>query len=83
MLSAVLKSRRAVQMSILIVRAFVRIRELLAGHRQLAARVEKLEADRKTHASIISILADEIEKLKKPARLPAASRRQFRFKPRQ
>ncbi len=83
MLSAVLKSRRAVQMSILIVRAFVRIRELLAGHRQLAARVEKLEADRKTHASIISILADEIEKLKKPARLPAAPRRQFGFKPRQ
>jgi hypothetical protein len=31
MLSAVLRSRRAVQMSILIVRAFVRIRELLAS----------------------------------------------------
>jgi hypothetical protein len=65
MLSAVLKSQRALQMSVLIIRAFVKIRELLAGHKQLAARMEKLEGTQKTHTSIITILVDEIEQLKK------------------
>jgi hypothetical protein len=41
---------------------------------------EKLEGEQKTHASIISILADEIVKLKKPAKLPAVSKRQFGFR---
>jgi hypothetical protein len=36
MLSSVLRSERAVQMNILIVRAFVRIRELAAGQKDLA-----------------------------------------------
>jgi hypothetical protein len=48
MLSAVLKSQRAVQMSILIVRAFVKMREILASHKDLAARVEKLDAAQKS-----------------------------------
>ena len=43
MLSSVLNSERAVEMNILIIRAFVRMRELLASNKQLAARVEKLE----------------------------------------
>ncbi len=40
MLSSVLKSARAVQMNILIIRAFVKIRELLASHKDLAMRFE-------------------------------------------
>jgi hypothetical protein len=44
MLSAVLKSERAVQMSILIVRAFVKLRELLASHKELARKIEQIEA---------------------------------------
>src|ERR1700693_5574217 len=43
MLSAVLRSDRAVQMSIAIVRTFVRMRELMAANKDIAARVEKLE----------------------------------------
>jgi hypothetical protein len=43
MLSAVLRSERAVQMSIGIIRAFVRMRELVAGNKDIAERVEKLE----------------------------------------
>jgi ORF6N domain-containing protein len=66
MLSSVLNSGRAVQMSILIIRAFVKMRELLASHKNLAARVEKLEASQKRHASVINILAEEIEDLKQP-----------------
>jgi hypothetical protein len=64
MLSSVLRSERAVQMNILIVRAFVRIRELVASHKDLAHRVEKLEDMQERHGSVIGILADEIEELK-------------------
>jgi hypothetical protein len=41
MLSSVLNSNRAVQMNIVIIRAFVRMRELLAGHKDMARRVEE------------------------------------------
>jgi ORF6N domain-containing protein len=66
MLSSVLRSKRAVQMNILIVRAFVKMRELLASHHDLAARVEKLEASQQRHASVLALLADEIDALKEP-----------------
>jgi len=69
MLSSVLNSERAVQMNILIIRAFVKLRDLLATHKDLAARIEKIEATQGRHASVINILAEEIERLK---RLPAA-----------
>jgi len=78
MLSAVLHSQRAVQMSILIVRAFVKMRELLASHKDLAVRVEKLEAAQKEHGSIIGILAEEIDEMK---RLPEPAKRPIGFKP--
>jgi phage regulator Rha-like protein len=77
MLSAVLNSQRAVRMSVLIVRAFVKMRELLASHKDLAARVEKLEAAQKEHGSIIGILADEIDELR---RLPEPAKRRIGFK---
>ena len=66
MLSAVLNSQRAVQMSILIMRAFVRLRELIASHKDLADRIEKLESNQDQHASVINILAEEIDNLKLP-----------------
>jgi hypothetical protein len=78
MLSSVLKSGRAVQMSILIIRAFVKMRELLASHKDLAARVEKLETSQKRHASVINILAEEIEDLKRPSAEPPKRRIGFR-----
>jgi phage regulator Rha-like protein len=77
MLSAVLNSERAVQMSILIVRAFVKMRELLASHKDLAARIEKLEGAQKKHGSIIAVLAEEIDEMK---RLPEAPKRRIGFK---
>ena len=74
MLSAVLRSRRAVEMSILIVRAFVKLREMVASNRELALRMENLEVAQRDHASVINILVDEIQDLKMlPA--PAPSRR--------
>ena len=43
MLSSVLKSHRAIQVNIHIMRAFVRLREVLATHRALARKLEHLE----------------------------------------
>ncbi len=43
MLSSVLRSERAVQVNIEIMRAFVRLRGILAEHRELAKRLEELE----------------------------------------
>jgi len=73
MLSAVLRSRRAVEMSILVVRVFVKLREMVASNRDLGARTEKLEASQQEHASVINILAEEIDMLKIP--LPPPSKR--------
>jgi len=44
MLSSVLRSERAVQMNIAIIRAFARLRELAITHTELAARLDQLEA---------------------------------------
>ncbi len=79
MLSSVLNSKRAVQMNILIIRAFVKIRELLASSKDLVMRVEKLESSRQRHTSVIKLLADEIDKLKEPAPIPQKGRIGFRL----
>lgn len=77
MLSSVLHSKRAVQMNILIVRAFIRMRDMLATHKALATRIHKLEAAQQRHASVINILAEEIEEMK---RLPEPAKRRIGFK---
>lgn len=51
-------------MSILIVRAFVKLREMVASNRELALRMENLEAAQRDHASVINILVNEIGDLK-------------------
>ena len=63
MLSSVLNSKRAVQMNILIIRAFVKLRELLASHKALAAKIEKLDAGQRDHAIAINLVAKDIESL--------------------
>ena len=45
MLSGVLRSRRAAQVNVEIMRAFVRMRRLMASHEELAARLDELAAD--------------------------------------
>ena len=79
MLSGVLNSGRAVHMHILIVRAFVKLREQLALHKELALRLDKVEMIQQDHASGITILAEQIHELKQPARLP--SRTKIGFQP--
>lgn len=73
MLSAVLNSERAIQMSILIVRAFVKLRELLATNAALARKIERIEvrqiqdarAIRQQAAILISVVQD-VHMLKNP-----------------
>jgi hypothetical protein len=43
MLSSVLRSQRAISVNIEIMRAFVRLREMLATHRDLAKKLDELE----------------------------------------
>jgi hypothetical protein len=45
MLSSVLRSPRAVQVNVEIMRAFVRLRSLLASHADLARKLDELEKD--------------------------------------
>jgi phage regulator Rha-like protein len=73
MLSSVLNSRRAVQMNILIIRAFVKLRELLATHKELARKIDQIEAAQKQqartqqqHTSILVSVVEDIQKLKNP-----------------
>jgi len=43
MLSSVLRSERAIQVNIAIMRTFARLRQLLASHKELARRLDELE----------------------------------------
>src|SRR6478609_11236239 len=43
MAATVLNSERAIEMSVFVVRAFVRMREMLAKNRQIAAKINQLE----------------------------------------
>jgi hypothetical protein len=63
MLSSVLNSKRAVQMNILIIRAFVKMRELLATHKDLAVKIEKLEAGHRDHTIAIGLVAKDVQAL--------------------
>jgi hypothetical protein len=77
MLSAVLNTSRAIRMSLHIVRAFIRLREFIANNRELATRIAKLELQHKRHASVIGVLASEIDNLKL---LPVQPKRRIGFR---
>jgi len=84
MLSAVLRSDRAVRMSIGIIRAFVRMRQLIEHNRDIAARVEKLERVHDRSAPVIEILVEDIERLahevKEMKALPPVTKQKIGFR---
>ncbi len=63
MLSSVLRSPRAVQMNILIVRAFIKIREILASNKDLAQKIEELQREQKAQNRHINSIYSILEKL--------------------
>jgi hypothetical protein len=78
MAASVLNSRRAIEMSVLVVRAFVRLREMLATNRELAAKVAELERRLETHDGAIKHIVAAIKQLMQP---PAKPQRQIGFQP--
>jgi len=74
MLSSVLRSQRAVQVNIEIMRSFVRLREMLASNRDLARRLNELE---KRYDAQFKAVFDAIRQLIAP---PVASKRRLGFR---
>ena len=68
MFSSVLKSSRAIQMNILIMRAFVKIREGLATHKDVVQKLSGIEQTQRTHGVHIAGLWKQIEKVMRPAK---------------
>jgi len=76
MLSSVLNSKRAVQVNLLIIRAFVKLREMLSTHKDLARKLEDLEKKYETHDVQIKAVFDAIRNLIEP---PVSPRRRIGF----
>ena len=71
MLSSVLNSERAVQVSIEIVRTFVRLRRFLAANEELARQVAELERASKRHDVHFRAVFEAIRRLMTPPVKPA------------
>ena len=63
MLSSVLRSKNAIEVNILIMRAFLRIRELLSLDNNLTLRVEQLEREMKKKVQSLDQVFQIINKL--------------------
>ena len=63
MAASILNSPKAVEMSILVVRAFVRLRQFLATHRQVSAKLDELERTVAAHDKHIVTLFDAVRSL--------------------
>ena len=72
MLSSVLNSERAVQVNIEIMRAFVKLREMLASHKDLALKLAEME---KKYDSQFKVVFDAIRELMTPIEPPPKPRR--------
>jgi len=66
MLSSVLRSKRAIAVNIAIMRAFVKLREVLATHKELAAQFKELESKVGTHDKHIAMIFEAIRRLMEP-----------------
>ena len=70
MLSSVLKSQRAVQMNIAIMRAFVKLREILSTHKELVYKLNELERKTEKHDTEIQAIFEAIRQLMIPPEKP-------------
>lgn len=70
MLASVLNSRIAVNASIQVVRAFVKLRELVATHKELARKFSELEHRVESHDTHIQSLFNAIRELMEPPNKP-------------
>ena len=82
----VLRSQRAVQMSVFVIRAFVKMREALRGTPELARKLTELEKKLTNRldiheAAIVEILQEVMQILNPPPRLPEPAKPSIGFTP--
>ncbi len=77
MAANVLNSPRAIEVSVYVIRAFVRLRKLLGTHKELARKLEELEQKVASHDEAIRTLVTAIRQLMEPP--PSARRRKIGF----
>ncbi len=75
MLSSVLHSDRAIEVNIAIMRAFVKLREILATHKDLARKLEDLERKLGQHDDHFRVVFEAIRQLMLPPSEPEKKRR--------
>ncbi|MEO0078854.1 MAG: hypothetical protein ABIK86_07660 [candidate division WOR-3 bacterium] len=67
MVASVLRTPRAVQVSVFVVRAFVRMRRMLADQRRLALKLAELESQLASHDRSFQVVFDAIRQLMQPS----------------
>ena len=77
MLSSVLNSDRAVQVNIAIMRAFVKLREMLSTNKELSHKLAQLERKIEKHDDEIKLIFDAIRQLMAP---PETKKRKIGFR---
>ncbi len=70
MLSSVLKSDRAINVNILIMRAFIKLRELASGYKEIIDKLNELERKSEKHDDEIKVIFDAIRQLMIPPEKP-------------
>ncbi|NQT30187.1 MAG: ORF6N domain-containing protein [Candidatus Saganbacteria bacterium] len=78
MLSSILRSKRAIQVNIIIMRVFVRLKLIISSHKELAQKLSQLEQKFEKHDCEIQAIFDAIRKLMTPAAKPT---RKIGFRP--
>ena len=76
MAASVLSTPRAVEVSVYVVRAFVKLRSIFAAHNELAGRLNELEIRVGSHDDEIALLVEAIRQLALP---PEGSGRKIGF----
>jgi hypothetical protein len=70
MLSGILRSKRAIQVNIAIMRAFVKLRQILLANKELALKLEQLESKIEKHDAEIHAIFEAIRQLMTPPEKP-------------
>lgn len=77
MLASVLNSRRAVDMSVVIIRVFIRLREMLTAHKDLMIRIARLEQRSEKQGKEIRTILEIIQRMMDQ---PVPDRRKIGFR---
>lgn len=76
MLSSILRSKKAIQINIEIMRTFVRLREIVNSNEQLAKKLSEIE---NKFGQLIGFILDELAEMKRQNALPEMKRKPIGF----